>query len=76
MSIYDMSQHLNTGEKHGLTVADGPTASEHDELKTVCNSDNFVNRRFMSSSGYLHIKFSTGNIPLAFKAVYDFGKSV
>ena len=67
---------LHKGDKKGLIVIDGQTPSSQNVLKTLCNSDNFVSRRFMSTSGYLYIQFATGSVPMAFKAVYNFGMFV
>ena len=72
--FYCLLNNFLTGKQNGLTIIDGPTPDGNDVLKKLCNSDNFVNRRFVSTSGYLYIQFATGSIPMAFKAVYDFGK--
>jgi hypothetical protein len=57
----------------GITIYDG-TSERSVELSRLCTSDNFVNSRFRSSDGYLYIRFATGSIPFAFKAVYDISK--
>jgi hypothetical protein len=57
----------------GITIYDG-TSERSVELSRLCTSDNFVNSRFRSSDGYLFIRFATGSIPFAFKAVYDISK--
>lgn len=59
----------------GITVYDGETSGSP-MMSRLCTSDKFVDRLFQSSSGYLHVKYSTGSIPMAFKAVYDFSKYI
>lgn len=57
----------------GVTVRDGEQFTA-DIMSTLCSSEKFVNRRFQSSNGYLHVHFRTGSIPMAFKAVYNYSK--
>ena len=58
----------------GIRIYDGNSPASA-ELSRLCSTENFVDRRFLSSSGYLYIHFATGSIPMAFKAVFDFCKN-
>ncbi|XP_053372931.1 fibropellin-1-like [Mercenaria mercenaria] len=70
-STFFTQDNLCRHQDGGITVHDGTSGSSA-VLSRLCTSENFVNRRYQSSNGYLYIIFATDKIPMAFKAVYDF----
>lgn len=73
-STFFTKSDICISQETGITVHDGDTAKA-EVMSRLCSTDKFADRKFLSSSGYLHIQFATGNIPMAFKAVFDFSKT-